>query len=256
MESLYFRENGSRGEAAIVFIHGGGISGGLWQPALQALPEFHCLAPDLPGFGQSAHLTPFSAENAAEGLAELIQCNVPAGRAAVVAFSIGAVVAVELCNRYPDLVTRAFLSGPTPRFSRFVTTMMNAVARPLLSLIGTKQRSRFMARSLGLTEDQMEAFQQDLEGLTIDLFIQVNEVVAEQNDPRPNGLPALIFAGEKEIGAVKRRARELTKYYENGRGYIVRSLGHVWCLENPELFHQAIRAWMMDSELGEDFLPL
>ena len=81
MEPLYFRENASRGEKAIVFVHGGGISGRLWQPTLEALPEYHCLAPDLPGFGKSSHITPFSSENAVEGLAHLIRVNVPSGHA-------------------------------------------------------------------------------------------------------------------------------------------------------------------------------
>jgi pimeloyl-ACP methyl ester carboxylesterase len=256
MEALYFRENGSGEDEAIVFVHGGGIGGRLWQATLNALLEYHCLAPDLPGFGKSAHITPFSSKRAAEGLADLIRVNVPSGRAAVVGFSIGAVVCIELINRYPDLVGKAFLSGPTPRLSGVATTVMNAIARPLLSLIGPQQRSRLVARSLGLTDDQVDEFREDLDQLTIDLFIQINDALAGQRDPQANSPPAVVFAGEKELGAVKKRARQLLHALGNGKAYVVRGYGHVWCLENPELFQRTVRAWMSGAEPGEEFVPL
>jgi len=239
-----------------MFVHGGGVSGRLWQPTLKALPEYHCLAPDLPGFGRSADITPFTAEKAAEGLAQLIRAEVPSGRAAVAGLSIGAVVCIELINRHPDLVERAFLSGPTPRLSHAVTGMMNAIARPALSLTSPQQRSRFMGRSLSLTDEQMDEFGDDLDQLSIDLFVQINAAVAGQSDPIPNNLPTLVFAGEKEIGAVKKRARQLLQSYGNGKGYVVRGYGHTWCLEDPDLFHQTVRAWMAGTEPGDGFFPL
>jgi pimeloyl-ACP methyl ester carboxylesterase len=35
----------------IVFLHGGGLSARSWEPIVVRLPEFHCLAPNLPGHG-------------------------------------------------------------------------------------------------------------------------------------------------------------------------------------------------------------
>ena len=108
MDRLHFRENGSKDKDAIVFIHGGGMTGLGWQTALRSIPEYHCLAPDLPGSGQSAHITPLILENAVEGLADLIRGNVPSGRAAVVGLSIGANVAIGLFQKYPIWLRRLF----------------------------------------------------------------------------------------------------------------------------------------------------
>jgi pimeloyl-ACP methyl ester carboxylesterase len=256
MEPLHFRENASRGEEAIVFVHGGGISGRLWQPTLEALPEYHCLAPDLPGFGKSSHITPFSSENAAEGLSYLIRVNVPSGHAAVVGISIGAVVCIELINRYPGLVEKAFLSGVTPRLSRAATTLMNAITRPMLSLIGPRQRAKFLAHSIGLTDEQTQDFREDFDRLTIDLFTQINDAVAGQSDLQSKGPPAVVFVGERELGAVKERARQLVKTTRDGQVYVIRGLGHLWCLENPDLFTRTIKAWMSDTDFGEEFIRL
>jgi len=259
MDPLYFRENESKGEDAIVFVSGGGVSGKLWLASLQALTEYHCLAPDLPGHGKSAGITPFSLENSVEGLVELIQTNVPSGRAAVVGFSAGVAVSIELINRHPELVERAFLSGPTPRLGRFAVSMINAITPLFHSLLGSQRRAKFVARSMGLTDltdDQFEALREDLDKLTPELGIQINDVVTGQSDPHPNGPPTVVFVGEKDIGATKKRARALMKAMENSRGYVVSGLGHAWSLENPDLFYRAVRAWMSDAEPGEGFIPL
>ncbi len=72
MGPLHYLENGSKDKDAIVFVHGGGMTGLGWQTALQAIPEYYRLAPDLPGSGRSAHIAPLTLENAVEGLALII----------------------------------------------------------------------------------------------------------------------------------------------------------------------------------------
>ena len=45
MTSLYIHEAGDPADSPIVVLHGGGLSGRMWQPQMDALAEFHCLAP-------------------------------------------------------------------------------------------------------------------------------------------------------------------------------------------------------------------
>lgn len=256
MKSLSFQDNTSQCEDSIVLVHGGGIGGRLWSRTLQSLPEYHCLAPDLPGFGGSRHISPFSVETTVEGVADLIREHTLSGRASVVGFSVGAVVCVELLNRYPDLVERVFLSGATPRLGKGAVTISNAMARLMLPMFGPEGLSRITARTMRLTPQQVEEFQDDMKSLSSNLFTQINEVVAEQTDPIPTATATMVFAGEEELGAVKKRARELVEGLGNARGYIVQGRGHVWCLEDPDLFHRTIRAWMSGEPLGEGFGPL
>ena len=53
---MYVEESGTPGSPAIIFIHGAGQSGRIWREHMERLSSFHCLAPDLPGFGRSNHL--------------------------------------------------------------------------------------------------------------------------------------------------------------------------------------------------------
>lgn len=256
MEPLYFRENENSGADAILFVHGGGISGRMWEESLQKISEFHCLAPDLPGHGRSAHLSPFTLAGATEGLADLIHARVPSGRVSLVAFSVGVSIAIELLEQHPELIEKAFLSGPTPRFSRIAAGLMNTFSRPFLSVIGAEQRVRLVASSLGLPFEQVESFREDLGQVTPDLVRQINNVVAAQRDPSPGSPPIIVFAGEKELGGVKKRARELVSAAGSREGYIVRGLGHGWCYEDPQLFHKTVRSWMSNGRVGEQFIPL
>ena len=70
MAALYVHEAGDSGAPPIVFLHGGGLSGRMWQPQLDALTDFHCLAPDLPEHGRSGSV-PFTLPGAAAAVAAI-----------------------------------------------------------------------------------------------------------------------------------------------------------------------------------------
>lgn len=240
---LKFVENSSRGAQAIVFVHGGGISGRMWHYALEELSEFHCLAPDLPGHGASQEIKPFSLDMAVEGVSNLIRNHVPSQEALVVGISVGAAVSVSLANRYPEAVEALFLSGPTPRFNPIAVRMMNAISRPILSLLGSERRANMVAQLMGLSQDQMEDFREDLAQITPDLVAEINDLVSNQEDPRTVGIPAELFVGEKELGSTKKRCRQLSRAYGNDDYVVVLDHGHAWPLEAPELFAKVVREW-------------
>ena len=52
-DDMYVRESGNPSLPAVIFLHGVGTSGAMWARHMDDLDGFYCLAPDLPGFGQS-----------------------------------------------------------------------------------------------------------------------------------------------------------------------------------------------------------
>ncbi|WP_431230966.1 alpha/beta fold hydrolase [Mycolicibacterium psychrotolerans] len=108
---LFVRESGPADAPAIVFLHGGLLSGWTWRPVVERLPQYHCLVPDLPQYGKSFHLGPFEMTRAANAVAELIRGRVSTGRAHVVGYSLGAQVGVQLMATQPRLVDRAVFSS-------------------------------------------------------------------------------------------------------------------------------------------------
>ena len=72
MPSKYFfsstlcRGTGPASAPTIVFLHGGGGGGWMWQPQLDGLPDYHCLVPDLPEHGKSMAVKPLTIQGAAD----------------------------------------------------------------------------------------------------------------------------------------------------------------------------------------------
>jgi pimeloyl-ACP methyl ester carboxylesterase len=98
----------------IVLVHGIGASSRSLKPTIHALGDEHeVYAPDLPGFGLSDFpIYPLDVPGLAEALRRWMLDNQMVS-AAVVAVSSGCQVAVDLATRYPELVERLVLYGPT-----------------------------------------------------------------------------------------------------------------------------------------------
>ena len=113
--ALYLQETGSVTAPTIVFLHGGGGAGWMWQPQVEQLSDFHCLVPDLPEQGQSSAEKPFSISGSAGLIADLIRTHAHDGRAFVVGLSEGAQITVALLSQTPELVERAIVSSALVR---------------------------------------------------------------------------------------------------------------------------------------------
>lgn len=253
---LLLRESGSGNDRTLLLLHGGGASSRMWERELRAFGEFHCLAPDLPGHGQSAHIQPFTLDTSVDGLASLIRERAAGGRVSLATVSLGVSVALALCERHPDLVERLFFSGPTPHLSRAAVAPMELVMRPLLRWAGPALRAKVAAQSMGLSAEQAEPMREDLERLNMTLVQQLNAVAAHQSGPVALRVPLLVTVGEREYGAVKKRAREIVRSSPGAIGYVVPGAGHAWVYEYPDLFDRVVRAWMNGDALPAQLLPL
>ncbi len=83
----------------------------MWKPQIESLANFHVNVPDLPGHGQSTDIQPFTINNSAERVAELIRTCAHKGKAHVVRLSKGAQIALALLAREPQIFRSAILSS-------------------------------------------------------------------------------------------------------------------------------------------------
>ena len=114
--NLYVNESGPDAAESIVFLHGGGGGGWMWQPQVLALKEaFHLLVPDLPEQGRSADIKPFTISGSADTIAELIRTRAHGGKAHVVGLSQGAQITLALLGTTPEVVERAIISSALVR---------------------------------------------------------------------------------------------------------------------------------------------
>ena len=109
--NLFWHEAG-QGDA-ILFLHGTWNDSSQWDALLTSMAScYHCLAPDLLGFGESSAATAsYSIALEAESLEALItRLRVP--KVSIVAHSLGAWVALALAQRYPERVRGLLIIEP------------------------------------------------------------------------------------------------------------------------------------------------
>ncbi|MBN1935779.1 MAG: alpha/beta hydrolase, partial [Anaerolineae bacterium] len=124
---IHVHEEGREGGQLALLIHGWSSS---WYAISPVLPiinrRYRCLAVDLPGFGQSPPLKQRATiEGYVDLLAKLIRAETDK-RVVLIGHSMGGMISVTLTLKYPDLVERMVLLGPTisGKLSMFINLFM------------------------------------------------------------------------------------------------------------------------------------
>ena len=112
-QGLVFWQEVGRGQP-VLFLHGTWSDSGQWQPLLQQLgQQYHCLAVDLLGCGESSRLKPseYSITLQVQALADLLAA-LRIGPVYIVAESLGAWVAARFALHHADQVRGLVLMAP------------------------------------------------------------------------------------------------------------------------------------------------
>jgi len=250
---LFVRESGPVGAPAIVFVHGGKMSGWCWQPVVERMQRYQCLVPDLPQFGNSFQLGPFEMGRAADAVAEVIRSRVGTGRAHVVGFSLGAQVAVQLLASEPKLVDRAVLCGPvinTMSGAKLMQHLMVPLARA--TWFRRAIRRRWNAQHAWIPAARLDDYRKDLSLVTGAQFAHI--VAASARFTLPGGLdksdtPTLFLTGGKEMRIAHRSAAALAQPMPNGIHRVAIDMPHNWPLRYPDLFARTVDGWLTDTAL-------
>jgi pimeloyl-ACP methyl ester carboxylesterase len=250
LDNVYIHESGTSGAPAIVFVHGGGPSGAMWRDHLDRLgDEFHCLAPDLPGFGRSNRLPPISLSQTADLIAELITARVPAPRAHVVGLSYGGSVVCALLDRHPEVLDRLVIDGACVLPQRADPLVLAGVT--LVSpLVSTSLAAAFLRRigwgelGVALHSATPGAFRRSWrEGWMAPISRTALEAIC----------PTLLVAGEREHARTSNAG--LAALMPHATARFVPGLGHAWFVWRRELHLQMVRAWLTGEPLPEELKP-
>jgi pimeloyl-ACP methyl ester carboxylesterase len=249
--SLYVHESGTPGAPGIVFLHGAGTSGWMWERQIAALADFRCLNVDLPGHGQSNHVTWVSLTNTADQIAALIQARATNGRAHVVGLSLGAYIALVLLEHHADVLDRVVMSGVT------AAPMPNRALLPAqLWLLSVLMKRRWFvnrqARLLRLPPDMQSAFTGALLAMSMQAYRRIAEEAVHFRVPpslRHVNTPTLITAGSRESKIITQAVGAISRLMPNAQGRLAPGLGHGWNVEAPDLFNAMVRAWITGTPL-------
>lgn len=106
---IFYREAGDKNAPAILLLHGFPTAGHMFRDLMPRLASrFRLIAPDLPGFGQSAMPTDGGLEYTFENLAQVIGAfveHIKLERFAMYVFDYGAPIGLRMALRHPERIT-------------------------------------------------------------------------------------------------------------------------------------------------------
>jgi pimeloyl-ACP methyl ester carboxylesterase len=250
IDEVYVHESGNAGAPVVVFVHGGGPSGLMWRDHMDRLAsEFHCLAPDLPGFGRSNRMAPISLSQTADLVAELIVARVPARRAHVVGLSYGGSVVFALLDRHPEVLDRVVIDGACVLPQR-VDRLILAAATLVSPIVNTRLAAAALRligwRELGaaLRSASPAAFRRAwIEGYTAPISRAALAAVC----------PTLLVAGEREHARASNAGLAALMPHANAR--FVPGLGHAWFVWRRQLHIRMVEAWLTGQALPDELKP-
>lgn len=162
---IFYREAGSPDKPALVLLHGFPTSSHMFRNIILSLAdEFHIIAPDYPGYGQSSAPATTEFSYTFDRLAEVMEAfltQLQISRFALYIQDFGAPVGLRIAARHPEWISalivqngNAYLEGISSAFEAFKPFWQNrnaeteAPPRGFLTLVTTKFQYTYGARNI------------------------------------------------------------------------------------------------------------
>lgn len=250
--ALYFSEYGDKEAPLLMFLHGGGVSGWMWDKQIEYFSNYHCLVPDLPGQGLSNKEDIFSIKSSAEILVDLIDDKAQGKKVIVIGFSLGAQILVQMLSMKPDLINYAIINSALVSPMPFVTRLIKPSIVLTSPLIKNRTFSKLQAKTLYLGKSHFEQYYNESCQMKSETLIRILKENMSFGIPdhfnRASG-QILITAGEKEKGMMKKSVHDLVQCNSNCKGLIIPDVGHGVSLAKPELFNEMVENWIDNGKV-------
>lgn len=256
---MFIHASGPADAPAILFLHGNGVNGMMWKAHMQRLAGYHCLAPDLPGFGRSREQAWVSLDATARQLVEVVCTRAANAKAHVVGLSLGGSTAIKLLSMAPDRIDHAIVDGagvlPLPGLP-----LMKIGFRLMQPFLHREFVIKLIARGMHIDKAGYAQFRQDMRAMSPASFRRA--FIQALSQRQPPGLeqvtcPTLFVSGEKEPEAVRRSNVMLARRMPNAQSRMVPGLGHAWgAVDAVDLNIRMVEAWIQDQPLPRELVDV
>lgn len=253
--ALHYQEYGDKKASLMLFLHGGGVSGWMWDKQVQYFTHYHCVVPDLPEQGLSTHKTNFSIKCSAEKLISLIEDKAKGKKVIVIGFSLGAQVTIQMLSMKPDLIDYAIINSALVRPLSFAKKWISPSVRLTFPLIKNKSFSKIQAKTLYVNKDYFEKYYQESCQMKSDTLVRILEEnmsfeIPDDFDKAKGKI--LVTVGEREKAVMKKSAMDLVKSNPNCKGVIISNMGHGIPLAKPDFFNQMMEVWIDEGSIPKE----
>lgn len=235
----------------LLLLHGIGSSRTAWSKQIDRLQgEFTCIAPDLPGYGDS----PDPAASGLDGIVDEIAGVLDGESANVVGVSFGALAALTLAHRHPALVRSLILADATLGRARLPEDERERWLQSRFALANDLV-SRSVERAAEIASPHAPAHV--VEEIAMHMrrarpkgYIEVARAIAATDaEPwlRDIQLPALVICGEDDGVTGLAVSRTLARELPDARLETIAAAGHAPHIEQPDQFASAVRGFLTEQ---------
>jgi 2-hydroxy-6-oxonona-2,4-dienedioate hydrolase len=225
------------GALPVVLVHGIGVASRFMVPVAELLSPYHRVyAPDLPGFGASGK--PARVLNVSELTDALVGWTRAAGldRAAFLGNSFGCQIVADLALRYPTLIERAVLQGPT------MDPQARSVRRQLLRWLDNSRRESPSQGIISVQEYWTCGIRRLLKTFRYALEDRIKEKL-----PRMQ-VPTLIVRGSNDPIVPQRWAEEAAHLLPEGRLVVIPGMPHTLVYDAPRELARVVLPFLSGDE--------
>lgn len=252
MLPIQFEEYGQPDAPLLVFIHGGGVGGWMWEEQVKFFQDYHCVVPTLPEHGGQKGGIAFSIRESAKLLNDLIIEKANGQKVNVVGFSIGAQVLVKMLSLQPTLIDKAMINSALTRPIAVPKRFLGITLKLTYPFIRQKAFAKMQAKTLYIPANLFERYYEEscaitVEGLTRVLDENMSFKIPETFSSVKSEM--LVTVGEKERGIMKKSAHDLSACNANCHKIVWPDIGHGISLKEPRLFNDILSKWLRDEAI-------
>jgi pimeloyl-ACP methyl ester carboxylesterase len=250
---LFINESGELQAPALVFLHGSGVAGWMWESQMIYFRDYRVIVPDLPGHGRSEAVPFLSIHNAALKVMADIHELIGTEKIILIGFSLGAQIAVEILSHWPDRVDSAVIISPLVKPLKYKKLAL-AVSKMSFGLIKSRFFSRLQAKSLFIPKCQFQRYYEDSNLITRDNLIRM--LVANMSYTIPESFPhaavrTLVMAGGREKKFMIESITDLAHMNRNCTGYQLPGMKHGLPFIAPDLLNEILHGFIDNVHLNK-----
>lgn len=250
-----YEEFGMLDKPILLFIHGGGVGGWMWDGQVDYFKEYHCIVPTLAGHSSRNDETAFSIEKSAVELIELIESIKGDRPVHLIGFSIGAQIGLTMVSLKPRLFETAVINSALIIPQKSLLPFITPTVKLSFPLIKNRTFARMQAKELHMEGEWFEKYYEEtlkIKKETLCTVLQENMSFTLPISFSESTTKMLVTVGEKEKGIMQKSADQITSANQNCCKLVIPCIGHGLPTALPSMFNKIVALWIEEQRILDE----